>query len=46
MNGKTFLTDDIIKILPNEKSDFTAILDTKTVVVKIPGVINYKYSSI
>jgi quercetin dioxygenase-like cupin family protein len=46
MNGKTFLTGDIIKILPNEITDFKAILDTKTVVVKIPGATNDKYSNI
>jgi hypothetical protein len=46
MNGKIFSTGDIIKILPNEVTNFKAISDTKTVVVKIPGALNDKYTDL
>lgn len=46
MNGKSYSTGDIIKIMPNEVTDFKAITNTKTVVVKIPGAKNDKYTNI
>jgi len=46
MNGKSYSTGDIIRIMPNEITDFKAITNTKTVVVKIPGAKNDKYKNI
>lgn len=46
MNGKSYSTGDIIRIMPNEITDFKAITNTKTVVVKIPGAQNDKYTNI
>jgi quercetin dioxygenase-like cupin family protein len=46
MNGKSYSSGDIIRIMPNEITDFKAITNTKTVVVKIPGAKNDKYTSI
>jgi hypothetical protein len=46
MNGIVYESGQIIKILPNESTDFRAITNVKTVVVKIPGVSNDKYSTI
>ena len=46
MNGKSYSTGDVIKIMPNEMTDFKAIKNTKTVVVKIPGAKNDKYTNI
>ncbi|GIU68974.1 MAG: hypothetical protein KatS3mg002_0210 [Candidatus Woesearchaeota archaeon] len=43
MNGKIYEKDDIIVIEPNEVTDFLALEDTTTVVVKIPGANNDKY---
>jgi hypothetical protein len=43
MNGQLFSEGDIIKILPNESTDFKALTDATTVVVKIPGASNDKY---
>jgi quercetin dioxygenase-like cupin family protein len=43
MSGKIYTTGDIIKIEPNESTDFKALSDLKTVVVKIPGAKNDKY---
>ena len=43
MNGKEFNEGDIIVIEPFEDTDFVAIKDTISVVVKIPGVNNDKY---
>jgi hypothetical protein len=45
MNGKKYETGSIIKILPNESTDFKALTNVKTVVVKIPGASNDKYSN-
>jgi len=42
-NGKKYGKNDMIKILPLEKTDFKAITDATTVVVKIPGANNDKY---
>ena len=46
MNGESYSTGDIIRIMPNEITDFKAITNTKTVVVKIPGAQNDKYTNI
>lgn len=43
MNGKRYQTGDIVKIAPGVSTDFKAITDVKTVVVKIPGASNDKY---
>jgi uncharacterized cupin superfamily protein len=43
MNGQKYVAGDIIKINPGESTDFIVIQDTKSVVVKIPGVSNDKY---
>jgi quercetin dioxygenase-like cupin family protein len=44
MNDKICVKDDIIVIPPGESTDFSALEDTTTVVVKIPGAVNDKYS--
>lgn len=46
MNGKCYSTGDIIRIMPYEITDFKAITKTKTIVVKIPGAKNDKYTDI
>jgi hypothetical protein len=46
MNGNVYESGQIIKILPNESSDFKALTNVKTVVVKIPGALNDKYSKV
>jgi len=43
MNGIRYSNGDIIKIQPGVSTDFKAIDDTTTVVVKIPGASNDKY---
>ena len=43
MNGEIFESGQIIKISPNEVTDFKALSKVKTLVVKIPGAINDKY---
>ena len=43
MNGTEFHTGDIVLIAPMESTDFLAMEDTVTVVVKIPGVLDDKY---
>lgn len=43
MNNRTYATGDIIILKPNESSDFEAMTDAKTVVIKIPGANNDKY---
>jgi hypothetical protein len=43
MNGKRYTDGDIIKINPFKSTDFKAITDVITVVVKIPGANNDKY---
>ena len=45
MNGITYETGQIIKIEPQETTDFKAITNVKTVVVKIPGANYDKYSN-
>lgn len=43
MNGTPYSAGDIIVIEPNEGTDFRAITDTTTAVLKIPGTLNDKY---
>lgn len=43
MCGKEWHSGDIITINPGEKTDFLALTDTLTVVVKHPGALNDKY---
>lgn len=42
-NGIMYKKDDIIAIEPGEVTDFKAVTDVITVVVKIPGANNDKY---
>jgi len=43
MNGQDFFPGDIVTITPNESTDFQAITDAMTVVVKVPGVLDDKF---
>ena len=43
MFDKIFNSGDIIVVEPNDATDFTALEDTVTIVVKIPGANNDKY---
>ena len=43
MDGRTYETGEIIIIKPNISTNFEAITDTVTVVVKLPGANNDKY---
>jgi hypothetical protein len=43
MLGKEFSEGDILTILPMESTDFLALTESTTVVVKIPGASNDKY---
>lgn len=43
MNDREYSAGEIIRIEPNEETDFEALTDTITAVVKIPGVMNDKY---
>lgn len=43
MAGKEVKAGDIIKISPGEYTDFEALEDTVTTVVKLPGALNDKY---
>ena len=43
MNECEYAPLDILLIEPGEETDFEALTDTITVVVKIPGVLNDKY---
>ena len=43
MSGNKLTSGDIITISPGESTDFRAITDTVTAVVKIPGASNDKY---
>lgn len=43
MNGRSYKSGDIIKINPGFSTDFKALTDVTTVVVKIPGASNDKY---
>lgn len=43
MNGDKFVKNDIIKINPNESTDFKCLTDVVTVVVKTPSIKDDKY---
>ena len=43
MSGEKYSSGDIVVIKPNECTDFRALTDVKTVVVKTPSVANDKY---
>ncbi|HDG1710527.1 TPA: hypothetical protein PFE25_003719 [Kluyvera ascorbata] len=43
MLGREVKAGDIVKIAPGEFTDFEAIEDTVTAVVKLPGALNDKY---
>ena len=43
MSGNHYLAGDMIVIEPGEKTDFLALTDVTTVVVKLPGANNDKY---
>lgn len=43
MNGKEYGEGDIVHISPGESTDFKALTDASTVVVKIPSVKGDKY---
>ena len=43
MNNRILGKGDIIKISPGEYTDFEALEDTTTAVVKYPGALNDKY---
>jgi quercetin dioxygenase-like cupin family protein len=44
MAGGTFRTGDIIVLDPGEGTDFVAVTDSTTVVVKLPSVAGDKYT--
>lgn len=44
MCGRRLSHSDIIKLMPGEATDFTAITDATTVVVKLPSVKGDKYA--
>jgi mannose-6-phosphate isomerase-like protein (cupin superfamily) len=43
MNGVKYNSGEIIKINPNEVTDFRALTRVKTVVIKVPGANNDKF---
>lgn len=43
MNGRRLIAGDIVVVEPGEATDFTALAEVTTVVVKIPGALNDKY---
>ena len=43
MNGIIYRENDIVKIQPGVSTDFLALENTTTVVVKLPGANNDKY---
>lgn len=43
MKGLELTKGDIVKIAPGEFTDFEALEDTTTTVVKLPGALNDKY---
>jgi len=45
MSGVMLNEGQIVTINPGEATDFMAITDVTTVVVKTPGVVNNKYNS-
>ncbi|WP_396146795.1 hypothetical protein [Flavobacterium sp.] len=45
MNGVVYKENDIIKIVPNVVTNFKAITDVITIVVKLPGANDDKYET-
>jgi quercetin dioxygenase-like cupin family protein len=43
MNKENYKEGDIVKIPPNEGTDFVCLEDTIAIVVKLPGALNDKY---
>jgi mannose-6-phosphate isomerase-like protein (cupin superfamily) len=43
MNGIRYCSGDILTIEPNESSDFWAVTDVATTVIKVPSALNDKY---
>ena len=43
MNGRTYAAGDIVVVEPGETTDFCALTDAVTTVVKIPGAPHDKY---
>lgn len=43
MSGQNYTEGDILKINPGVSTNFKALTDVTTVVVKLPGAINDKY---
>lgn len=43
MNGNLISAGEVVKISPGEYTDFEALEDTVTTVVKVPGALNDKY---
>jgi mannose-6-phosphate isomerase-like protein (cupin superfamily) len=43
MSGIKYHSGDIVRIDPNQSTDFKALTDVKTVVIKLPSVRNDKY---
>lgn len=43
MKGKEYSAGEIIRIQPGEYTDFEALTDVVTTVVKLPGAMNDKY---
>lgn len=43
MNGEIYIENDVIYIEKNEATDFIALMDSITCVVKVPSVKNDKY---
>lgn len=43
MSGNKYYDGDIIKIKPGESTDFVALTDVTTVVIKVPGANDDKY---
>jgi quercetin dioxygenase-like cupin family protein len=43
MNDRTYEPGDIVVVEPSEATDFEALTDVTTVVVKVPGALDDKY---
>ena len=43
MNGVEYVAGDVVEIAPGEATDFVALDDTTTVIVKMPSVAGDKY---
>jgi len=43
MRGQEWQTGDIVVLAPGEETDFEALTDCATVVVKVPGALGDKY---